>query len=193
MKEAYIVKKITYYIDRDVVEKNTDSDTFDISKFDLTEALFKSESDMQVIAVCDSLQNVKSLIKKVTETDEGTFKTVGNITEYSGTNILYNPNPDEEDLEDDMGMIVENYEAVKVPINTAFEVDEPGDVNYENFYDFGDCPSMEDILEIPIEMLDDEVVEFLNKLKGEATTDKPDLTSLDFGAFFDNGNKNIPS
>jgi ribosomal silencing factor RsfS len=67
MKEAYIVKKITYYIDRDVVEKNTDSDTFDISKFDLTEALFKSESDMQVIAVCDSLQNVKSLIKKVTE------------------------------------------------------------------------------------------------------------------------------
>lgn len=192
MKEAYIIKKITYYIDREVVEKNTDSDIFDINTFDLTEALFESESDMQVIGVCDSLKNAKSLIKKVAETDTGTFVTVGNVTEYSGTNILYNPNPDEDDLEDDIGMIIENYEAVKVPINTAFEIDEPSDVNYENFYDFNDCPPMGD-MKVPIEMLDDAVVEFVNKLKSETATDKPDLTSLDFGVFFDNGNKNIPS
>jgi len=192
MKEAYIVKKITYYIDRDVVERNTESDTFDITKFDLINALIESDSNMQIIGACNSLKNAKNLIRNVigTNEDEGDFETIGNITEYSGTNILYIPNPEEDDLEDDMRMIVEKYEAVKVPINKAFEVDEPGDVNYENFYDFR--PSMEDI-EVPIEMLDDEVIEFLNELKNEIDTDKSDLTSLDFGAFFDNGNKNIPS
>jgi hypothetical protein len=194
MEEAYIVKKITYYIDREVVERNTESNTFDITKFDLMNALVESDSDMQVIGVCDSLKNAKNLIRNVTGTneDEGDFETVGNITEYSGTNILYNPNPDEDDLEDDIGMIIEKYEAVKVPINTAFEVEEPGVVNYENFYDFSDCSSIGDA-KVPIEMLDDEVVEFLNKLKSETDADKPDLTSLDFGAFFNNGNKNIPS
>lgn len=191
MKEAYIVKKITYYVDRDVVEKNTDSYIFDITKFDLMNALFESESDMQVIGICDSLKNAKTLIKNVVNTDEGSFETIGNITEYSGNNIYYNPNPD-DDLEDDIGMIVENYQAVKVPVNKAFEVDEPGDVNYENFYDLSDCPSIED-MEVPIEMLDDEVVEFLNKLKSETATDKPDLTTLDFGVFLDDENKNIPS
>lgn len=184
MKSAYIVKKITYIIDRSDIKKymkkKTSLKNLNLDNVDLNKALFEATACSAIVGICTTDEKVKSMMRRLLETDNVEFEKTGDILSAVTSSIYFDPNDNECDL------IVTNYQAIRVDMNHEFEYDIPGPINYENFYNNVDMfESFEKFANIVQEGCNDVSTDKFNSLNNS--------TSLDFGAFFDNGNKNIPS
>lgn len=189
MKDVYLIKRITYMLDEDdILENVNNKEETDVSmllnpnNFNLMSAIVWASSNMEIIGIVTSSSKAKNMMRKLCEGDNNTqFTTNGNIIHCSGTILNYLPEEHRTD-DNDTILYATMYQAVKVPIDKLFNEECSDTVNFENFHMLAEA--IYDLDNLDLEDMSDEIVDANNSV---------DLTSLDFGAFFNNGNKNIPS